>query len=515
MYSGTSTNDHCHLHRSSLFCLPHLPSSHLSATCCRYSSKNRRFSIRSASFVCRIAFLSLDLLRRECQLQHDQHTTRSSSLFIDSSHLGMPSLVASPGPSTMQSTPGNESGAAYATRLRNLLPTLLAAPTRPRIRFVSTARALASANLPLLRTVPAPVLAAVARTRNGSRCSNSVPSAEKQAATPPMTVAGRPTLPSPACIRTATTSSRRSTMAPNTALPLSEPPTVQASSTTPALSSNDSYSSEDRNASGSIGDAMTASASGKLQPAADISDNRLGYTRISLVYEARSSAPDPTNFTRMVKMVPPSPMTQQRQPRTAYLSPDASGGKHGQFVSEGGASQIKTPPSLPIRPSAWTATPPPSATRTLKRVALGQRKRLFDTQVGSTHLPRIRPLQELQRQGQEVAAFHLPAALPILRPWRMLRPSTEAGGSSLPSHLFKQQHQGQRCRGRPQQLQQGQDAWQGRCGQGLLGARKEDRQALRHEGAVQEGDDKRNKIKRVLAEQEILAASNHPFIVTL
>src|SRR5262249_15565234 len=85
------------------------------------------------------------------------------------------------------------------------------------------------------------------------------------------------------------------------------------------------------------------------------------------------------------------------------------------------------------------------------------------------------------------------------------------------------------------ELRQDQAHWERRRGQGVSGEREEEQPALCHERFDAPASDlytlrpplltcavlskkemiKRNKIKRALAEQEILATSNHPFIVTL
>ncbi len=119
--------------------------------------------------------------------------------------------------------------------------------------------------------------------------------------------------------------------------------------TDPSSFSNDSYSSEDRNASGSIGDAMTASASGKLQPPADISDadsTHQGFA--SRLMRRVSSAPDTNKLYKNGQNGAVKQNEAGSSTKNGYLAPDAAGGQHGQFASEGGA------PTTPSKDQANT-----------------------------------------------------------------------------------------------------------------------------------------------------------------
>lgn len=290
--------------------------------------------------------------------------------------------------------------------------------------------------------------------------------------------------------------------------------------TDPSSFSNDSYSSEDRNASGSIGDAMTASASGKLQPPTDISDNDSSHQGFaSRLMRRVSSAPDANKLFKNAQNATQKQSDATSSTKNGYLSPDGSTGQHSQFVSEGGASGT---PSSNLADAAFFSNSP---------VRMDSNATSFS-------------YKDFEKGGRSVSAkgSSTPKSGRIAFPGtgrskssngkdkkaQLPPPSSSANLAALAGNASVNRGPGSFRRTyssnsiKVKEVEVGPNSFskvkmlgKGDVGKVYLVREKKTDKLYAMKVLSKKEMIKRNKIKRVMAEQEILAASNHPFIVTL
>ncbi|KAJ1018722.1 hypothetical protein NDA13_006409 [Ustilago tritici] len=290
--------------------------------------------------------------------------------------------------------------------------------------------------------------------------------------------------------------------------------------TDPSSFSNDSYSSEDRNPSGSIGDAMTASASGKLQPPADISDNdsyHQGFA--SRLMRRVSSAPDNNRFYKNGQNAGgPKHNDPPANTKNGYLSPDASGGKHGQFASEGGAP---APPSKDQANSTYFSNSPVRMDSTATSFSYKDFEKGRNVSAKGSSTPKSGRIT-FPGSGRSKSSNGKDKKSQLPPPSSSANLAALAGsnGPNRGPGSFRRTYSSNSIKVKevevgPNSFSKVKMLGKGDVGKVYLVREKKTDKLFAMKVLSKKEMIKRNKIKRVMAEQEILAASNHPFIVTL
>ncbi|SJX65172.1 probable ser/thr protein kinase [Sporisorium reilianum f. sp. reilianum] len=291
--------------------------------------------------------------------------------------------------------------------------------------------------------------------------------------------------------------------------------------TDPSSFSNDSYSSEDRNASGSIGDAMTASASGKLQPPADISDNDSSHQGFaSRLMRRVSSAPDTNKLYKNGQNAAAASKHNDATPSTknGYLSPDTSANQHGQFASEGGVPA--TPNNDQLNAAYFTNSPVRmDSNATSFSYKDFEKGRSVSAKGSST--PRSGRIafpgtnRSKSSNGKDKKS-QLPPPSSSANLAALAAPtSANRGPGSFRRTYSSNSIKVKEVEVGPNSFSKVKMLGKGDVGKVYLVREKKTDKLFAMKVLSKKEMIKRNKIKRVMAEQEILAASNHPFIVTL
>ncbi|EST08204.1 Protein kinase domain protein [Kalmanozyma brasiliensis GHG001] len=282
--------------------------------------------------------------------------------------------------------------------------------------------------------------------------------------------------------------------------------------TDPSSFSNDSYSSEDRNGSGSIGDAMTASASGKLQPPADISDNESAHQGLaSRLMRRVSSAPDNNKLYKNGQ-----PNDGASTTKNGYLSPEASGGKHGQFVSESGALKDQDATYFTNTPIRMDSSATSFSYKDFEKGRSVSAKGSSTPKSGRINFPGTG--RSKSSNGKDKRSQPPPSSSSA-----NLAALANANASSVSRNgpgSFRRTYSSNSIKARdvevgPNSFSKVKMLGKGDVGKVYLVREKKTDKLYAMKVLSKKEMIKRNKIKRVMAEQEILAASNHPFIVTL
>ena len=289
--------------------------------------------------------------------------------------------------------------------------------------------------------------------------------------------------------------------------------------TDPSSFSNDSYSSEDRNASGSIGDAMTASASGKLQPPADISDNDSTHQGFaSRLMRRVSSAPDTNKLYKNGQNAAAKPTDGAPSTKNGYLSPDANGGKHGQFVSEGGAPG--TPSKDPGNATYFSNSPVRMDSNATSFSYKDFEKGRSVSAKGSSTPKSGRIAFPGSGRSKSSNGKDKKSQLPPPSSSANLAALAGSNGANRGPGSFRRTYSSNSIKVKevevgPNSFSKVKMLGKGDVGKVYLVREKKTDKLFAMKVLSKKEMIKRNKIKRVMAEQEILAASNHPFIVTL
>lgn len=290
--------------------------------------------------------------------------------------------------------------------------------------------------------------------------------------------------------------------------------------TDPSSFSNDSYSSEDRNASGSIGDTMTASASGKLQPPADISDNDSNHQGFaSRLMRRVSSAPDTNKlFKNGQNAAGAKPNDPSASTKNGYLSPEANGGKHGQFVSEGGAPTI---PSKDQANSTYFSNSPVRMDSTATSFSYKDFEKGRSVSAKGSSTPKSGRIA-FPGSGRSKSSNGKDKKSQLPPPSSSANLAALAGsnGANRGPGSFRRTYSSNSIKVKevevgPNSFSKVKMLGKGDVGKVYLVREKKTDKLFAMKVLSKKEMIKRNKIKRVMAEQEILAASNHPFIVTL
>ncbi|GAK66859.1 pkinase-domain-containing protein [Moesziomyces antarcticus] len=286
--------------------------------------------------------------------------------------------------------------------------------------------------------------------------------------------------------------------------------------TDPSSFSNDSYSSEDRNASGSIGDAMVASASGKLQPPADISDNEANHQGFaSRLMRRVSSAPDANKLFKNGQHASAKGGDAAASTKNGYLSPDASGAQHGQFASEGGAANTDS-----SNPTYFTNSPVRMDSNATSFSYKDFEKGRSVSAKGSSTPKSGRIAFPGSGRSKSSNGKDKKSQLPPPSSSANLAALAGSTGVNRGPGSFRRTYSSNSIKVKevevgPNSFSKVKMLGKGDVGKVYLVREKKTDKLFAMKVLSKKEMIKRNKIKRVMAEQEILAASNHPFIVTL
>ena len=286
--------------------------------------------------------------------------------------------------------------------------------------------------------------------------------------------------------------------------------------TDPSSFSNDSYSSDDRNASGSIGDAMTASASGKLQPPADINDAESAHQGFATRLMRRvSSAPD---NNKLYKNGAGKIHDASSSTRNGFLSPDNSAAQHGQFASEGGAPAT---PSKDQVNAAYFSNSPVRMDNTATSFSYKDFEKGRSVSAKGSSTPKSGRIafpgsgRSKSSSGKDKKSQPPPPAssanLAALASGTVVSRGPGSFRRTYSSNSIKVKD----VEVGPNSFSKVKMLGKGDVGKVYLVREKKTDKLFAMKVLSKKEMIKRNKIKRVMAEQEILAASNHPFIVTL
>ncbi|GAC94623.1 likely protein kinase [Pseudozyma hubeiensis SY62] len=287
----------------------------------------------------------------------------------------------------------------------------------------------------------------------------------------------------------------------------------------PSSFSNDSYSSEDRNASGSIGDAMTASASGKLQPPADISDNDSAHQGFaSRLMRRVSSAPDANKLFKNGSSAAQKPSDAAPATKNGYLSPEASSGQHSQFASEGGAP---TTPSKDLANAAFFSNSPVRMDSNATSFSNKDFEKGRSVSAKGSSTPKSGRIN-FPGSGRSKSSNGKDKKSQLPPPSSSANLAALAGDMSINRGpgSFRRTYSSNSIKVRevevgPNSFSKVKMLGKGDVGKVYLVREKKTDKLFAMKVLSKKEMIKRNKIKRVMAEQEILAMSNHPFIVTL
>lgn len=287
----------------------------------------------------------------------------------------------------------------------------------------------------------------------------------------------------------------------------------------PASFSNDSYSSEDRNASGSIGDAMTTSASSKLQPPADISDTDSSHPRFtSRLMRRVSSAPDTNKLFKNGQNATQKPNEAASSTKNGYLSPDGAGGQHAQFVSEGGAPFT---PSKELANAAFFSNSPVRMDSNATSFSYKDFEKGRSVSAKGSSTPKSGRIvfpgtgRSKSSNGKDKKSQLPPPSSSANLAALAGTASVNRGPGSFRRTYSSNSIKVKEVEVGPNSFSKVKMLGKGDVGKVYLVREKKTDKLYAMKVLSKKEMIKRNKIKRVMAEQEILAASNHPFIVTL
>ncbi|PWZ02024.1 putative ser/thr protein kinase [Testicularia cyperi] len=290
----------------------------------------------------------------------------------------------------------------------------------------------------------------------------------------------------------------------------------------PSSFSNDSYSSEDRNHSSQLADSMIASGSGQLQPPLDTGEESDAHGFAQRLMRRVSSAPDANKLYQNGQSANGSTVdgSNASATRNGFLSPEQGSGKHGQYMSEN---------SAPVTPNkdgsgqTYFTNSPVRMDSTATSFSNKDFEKAKSPSTKGSSTPRSSRIafpgsgRSKSSQGKDKKSQQ---QLPPPSSSTNLAMLQGGSGANRGPGSFRRTYSSNSIKVKevevgPNSFSKVKMLGKGDVGKVYLVREKKTDRLYAMKVLSKKEMIKRNKIKRVMAEQEILAASNHPFIVTL